>query len=200
MSSEEGPLSRWARRKAEARNPRGGAAPAIEEEARPAPPAEAYAHESAGAAEPAPPPDLPDIDSLTAESDFTAFLKEGVPQQLRRLALRKLWTSDPVLANLDGLVDYGEDYTDAAMVVEGMKSAWQVGRGYAKEEPVGEPAADGAEGGADEREVAAGKAKEPAADAEAGADEREVAAAEAKEPAADVDAAADDEDDETDAG
>lgn len=49
---------------------------------------------------------LPDVESLTYESDFTAFLREGVPDQLKQAALRKLWTSDPVLANLDGLNDY----------------------------------------------------------------------------------------------
>ena len=53
---------------------------------------------------------MPAIDDLTAESDFTAFLKEGVPEELKRLALRKLWRTDPVFANLDGLVEYGEDF------------------------------------------------------------------------------------------
>lgn len=179
MSSEEGPLSRWARRKTEARKPRGGgAAPAIEEpESRPALPAEAPAPEAPQAAEPAPPPDLPDIDSLTAESDFTAFLKEGVPQHLRRLALRKLWTSDPVLANLDGLIDYGEDYTDAANVVEGMKSAWEVGRGYAKEEPLAD-AESAVQGGDDETstdvgdaQVASGESEEIGEDSEPSSEE-----------------------------
>lgn len=73
--------------------------------------------------------DLPDIDSLDADSDFTPFLKKGVSEQLQRRALRKLWLSDPVLANVDGLLDYGEDFTDAAMVVADMKTAYTVGRG-----------------------------------------------------------------------
>jgi hypothetical protein len=34
-----------------------------------------------------------------------------------------------VLANLDGLVDHGEDYTDAATVMPDMKTAYQVGKG-----------------------------------------------------------------------
>ncbi|MDM7947783.1 MAG: DUF3306 domain-containing protein, partial [Oceanibaculum nanhaiense] len=49
---------------------------------------------------------------------------------LQRKALRKLWASDPVLACLDGLNDYEEDFTDAATVIEGMKSSYQVGRGF----------------------------------------------------------------------
>lgn len=73
--------------------------------------------------------DLPDIDSLDADSDFTPFMKKGVSEQLQRRALRKLWLSDPVLANVDGLLDYGEDFTDAAMVVADMKTAYTVGRG-----------------------------------------------------------------------
>lgn len=120
MRNERGPLARWARRKAEAKRSRGAAAPVVEEEGKAVPaardaPADAGTDSGSGAGDKAPAgiaaEDLPDIDSLTAESDFTAFLKEGVPAELKRLALRKLWSSDPVLANLDGLVDYGEDYT-----------------------------------------------------------------------------------------
>ena len=55
--------------------------------------------------------DLPDIDSLTYESDFTAFMQEGVPLALRNRALAMLWKSNPVLANVDGLNDYDLDYT-----------------------------------------------------------------------------------------
>jgi hypothetical protein len=55
--------------------------------------------------------ELPDVDSLDKDSDYTGFLAEGVPEALRNKALRKLWLSDPVLANLDGLNDYDEDFT-----------------------------------------------------------------------------------------
>lgn len=57
--------------------------------------------------------DLPDIDGLDAESDFTPFMQAGVPENLQRLALRKLWNSNPVLANIDGLNDYDEDFKAA---------------------------------------------------------------------------------------
>ena len=49
---------------------------------------------------------LPDIETLTYESDFSIFLREGVPERLKQAALRKLWLSNPVFANLDGLNDY----------------------------------------------------------------------------------------------
>lgn len=72
---------------------------------------------------------LPDPDTLQAGDDFSAFMARAVPDRLRRRALRRLWLSDPTLANLDDLVDYGEDFTDAARVVENMQTAYQVGKG-----------------------------------------------------------------------
>ncbi|WP_430437150.1 DUF3306 domain-containing protein [Oceanibaculum nanhaiense] len=145
-------LSRWARLKQESRQTgggqtggRGGAAPVLEEPARQAAlPPEAGDQDHSVPAQPSQlgqervreqdatidPSELPDIDSLTAESDFTAFMRKGVPKTLQRKALRKLWASDPVLACLDGLNDYEEDFTDAATVIEGMKSSYQVGRGF----------------------------------------------------------------------
>jgi hypothetical protein len=72
---------------------------------------------------------LPDPDSLAMGDDFSGFMARAVPEHLRRRALRKLWVSNPVLANLDGLLDHGEDYTDAATVIPGMQSAYQVGKG-----------------------------------------------------------------------
>ena len=76
--------------------------------------------------------DLPDPDSLKMGDDFSAFMAKAVPDRLRRRALRALWRSNPVLANVDMLVDYGEDFTDSAMVVENMQTAYQVGKGMLK--------------------------------------------------------------------
>lgn len=72
---------------------------------------------------------LPDPDSLNESDDFKRFLGAAVPERLRRRALRRLWTLNPVLANLDGLVDYAEDYTDAATVISDMQTVYQVGKG-----------------------------------------------------------------------
>jgi len=76
--------------------------------------------------------DLPVPESLKIGDDFSVFMARAVPERLRRRALRTLWRSNPVLANVDNLVDYGEDYTDAAMVVPNMKTSYQVGRGLLK--------------------------------------------------------------------
>lgn len=69
-----------------------------------------------------------DLEALTYESDFGPFLRAGVPSLLKRQALRKLWSSNPVLANVDGLNDYDGDFTQPQAIA--FKSAWQVGRGY----------------------------------------------------------------------
>ena len=76
--------------------------------------------------------DLPDPDSLAEGDDFSIFLKRTVPERIRLRALRRLWTTNPVLANLDGLIDYGEDFTDAANVIENLQTAYRVGEGMAR--------------------------------------------------------------------
>ena len=72
---------------------------------------------------------LPDPDTLQLGDDVRGFMGQAVPDRLRRRALRQLWKLNPVLANVDGLVDYGEDFTDAALVVENLQTAYQVGKG-----------------------------------------------------------------------
>ncbi len=73
--------------------------------------------------------DLPEPETLKSGDDFTVFLSQSVPARLRRRALRALWRTNPALANVDGLVDYGADYTDSATVVENLQTAYTVGRG-----------------------------------------------------------------------
>lgn len=75
--------------------------------------------------------ELPDPESLTVVDDVAAFMRAGVPSRLRNLALRRMWKLHPVLANLDGLVEYNDDYTDAATVIPNLKTTYQVGRGAA---------------------------------------------------------------------
>lgn len=81
-----------------------------------------------------PPPDLPPIDSLDSESDYTPFLGENVPEELTRKALRKLWSSDPVFANLDGLNDYDDDYSKLGIVKTIVETAYKVGKGIVSED------------------------------------------------------------------
>ncbi|QHQ35282.1 DUF3306 domain-containing protein [Algicella marina] len=72
---------------------------------------------------------LPDPDTLRKGDDFSGFMQSGIPSRIRNRALRQLWKSNPVLANLDGLVDHGEDYTDAATVKSDMRTLYEVGKG-----------------------------------------------------------------------
>ncbi|MDP5219087.1 DUF3306 domain-containing protein [Ruegeria sp. 2205SS24-7] len=72
---------------------------------------------------------LPEPEALDSPDAVRDFLKAELPQRLKTRALRRLWRLNPALANLDGLVDYGEDYTDAATVVENLQTAYQVGKG-----------------------------------------------------------------------
>lgn len=73
--------------------------------------------------------DLPDPEEMQQGDDFSVFLGKAVPERIRRKALRKLWLTNPVLANVDELVDYGEDFTDSAMAVEAIQTTYQVGKG-----------------------------------------------------------------------
>ena len=123
--NEKGFLSRWSERKR-----------SVLEDAAPEETAVLPADSQEAALQPAPddaaavdPADLPDVDSLEAGSDFTPFLKDGVPEALKRQALRRLWRLDPLFGHLDGLNDYDLDYTNAATVVEGLKTVYQVGKG-----------------------------------------------------------------------
>ena len=76
--------------------------------------------------------DLRDPQEMGEGDDFSAFMKAKVPDRLRRRALRKLWLSNPLLASVDELVEYGEDFTDASTVIENLQTAYQVGAGMLK--------------------------------------------------------------------
>jgi hypothetical protein len=121
---DEGFLSRWSRLKRAEEQAREASAELVPEPAGPVeapPPAVAEPQEAE--------PDLPPIDSLTKDSDYTVFLRKGVAPELRRDAMRKLWRSDPVFANLDGLLEYGEDFGKQFRTPAVVATIYQVGRG-----------------------------------------------------------------------
>lgn len=142
-------LARWARRKAAARRPTKavvGASPATAShnhstDQTASPSARADTPTAAPALSPSAEvrvEDLPPIDSLTYDSDFSPYLRPGVPEALREQALRKLWRSNPVLANLDGLNDYDEDYSRVGMIEETVETLFRVGRGMANSDAASE--------------------------------------------------------------
>jgi len=103
--SDEDFLKRWSRRKRDV---------AKAEQASPAPPPDAPAKApAAGKAETQfDPASLPPLESITALSDVTAFLREGVPAELTRAALRRVWTADPAIRDFVGLAENAWDFTD----------------------------------------------------------------------------------------
>src|SRR5438552_6278401 len=97
-------LSRWSRRKlaAAAEAPVPASAPAVV-------PAPATAP---GVLTPSAALELPPVESLTFDSDFTAFLQPGVDDKVKRAALKQLFR-DPRFNIMDGLDTYIDDYTKA---------------------------------------------------------------------------------------
>lgn len=109
QDNNESVLSRWSRRKLEADQ----LAPAVEESVQLDTEAGLSAADPAAAAEVKPvltDADMPDIESLDEDSDFSGFMSAGVSDKLRNLALRKLFKA-PVFNIRDGLDEYDEDYT-----------------------------------------------------------------------------------------
>jgi hypothetical protein len=115
MNDPDNFLSRWSRRKREA-----GESKETKDEAagvartEPAPETEPGSAASVPDAAPTPKfdaEDLPPIESISAETDITAFMRAGVPETLKRAALRRAWSSDPDIRDFVGL---NENYWDAA--------------------------------------------------------------------------------------
>ncbi len=102
-----------------------------------------------------------DFDALSYESDYGRFMKEGVPESIRRRALKQLYRSNPILANVDGLNDYDDDFTDAALAVEVLQTAYKVGRGYLTDEDIAELDDDDDDEAELEAEVAEVEGDEP---------------------------------------
>ena len=113
MTDREAFLARWSRRKREAVTPR--TEPVVEQPAAPAA-AERQNSEPPNAApvprsEPEPAAELPPIESIDGGTDIRAFLKEGVPQDLARAALRRAFSSDPAIRDFIGLSENAWDFT-----------------------------------------------------------------------------------------
>ncbi|HZQ13384.1 MAG TPA: DUF3306 domain-containing protein [Pseudolabrys sp.] len=115
MSEPENFLERWSRRKlarGEPAEPEQTSAPAPAERQDAEPAGETVTPVTETADKPFDPASLPSIDSITADTDVTGFLRPGVPPELTRAALRRAWTSDPAIRDFVGLVENGWDFND----------------------------------------------------------------------------------------
>jgi hypothetical protein len=116
MSEPDPFLTRWSRRKREARvnasSPEGKEH--SERDAQPLAPAAAAQPSSTDPA--VDPATLPPIDSIDAATDIRAFLARGVSPDLARAALRRAWVTDPTIRDFVGLAEYDWDFNspDAA--------------------------------------------------------------------------------------
>ena len=125
MAAADDPfLSRWSRRKAQARAGDAAPEPALTAPALatlptvpaagaampPVAVAEAVApSETVAPAAPPPPPTLADVAELTGSSDFARFVTRDVAPDVKNAALKKLFT-DPHFNIMDGLDTYIDDY------------------------------------------------------------------------------------------
>jgi hypothetical protein len=122
----DGFLSRWARRKEQARSGRVGALP---------PPPDPVQTPVATLVEPAsvqelpaaePLPTLADVAQLTRDSDYSRFVASGVDEGVKRAAMKKMFFSDPHFNVMDGLDIYIGDYNTPDPIPASMlRKMWQ---------------------------------------------------------------------------
>ena len=133
MSDDESFLTRWSRRKR---------TPALDVEERStraedggAVPSEVSVNSSSfdNVKTPFDPESLPPIESIGPESDVRAFLVAGVPADLTRAALRRLWASDPKIRDFVGLSENSWDFNAPdSMAGFGPIDKEQAGRAFAR--------------------------------------------------------------------
>ncbi|HEX8662443.1 MAG TPA: DUF3306 domain-containing protein [Beijerinckiaceae bacterium] len=119
-------LSRWSRRKQEARRVERAPEVPPEEAAPPEAPVEAGGAPAEAGLTAEEIAQLPNIEELTAETDITAFLGRGVPESLRNAALRKMWTLDPAIRDFEG---HARDYAYDWNIPGGVPGAGPLGSG-----------------------------------------------------------------------
>ena len=128
MSNDTDFLARWSRRKHHA------ATDKIRQSKSESTPDDIVSETSAALAQgenrlPFDPASLPTIESIGAESDIRAFLEAGVPDDLARAALRRVWSLDPAIRDFVGLSENSWDFNaPGAMPGFGPIDGEEVGR------------------------------------------------------------------------
>ncbi|WP_213252468.1 DUF3306 domain-containing protein [Bradyrhizobium sp. sBnM-33] len=128
MSNDTDFLARWSRRKHDA------AADKIRQSKSESTPDGVVSGTSAALAQggnrlPFDPASLPTIESIGAETNIRAFLEAGVPGDLARAALRRVWSLDPAIRDFVGLSENSWDFNaSGAMAGFGPIDGEEVGR------------------------------------------------------------------------
>jgi TorA maturation chaperone TorD len=118
MTRSESIVSRWSRMKqesAETVEPNGSASEPASIDAKPGDLDQATV--ATPATDPAASPGfdpacLPSLQSITAGTDIRAFLGSGVPVELTRAALRRVWVTDPAIRDFIGIAESQWDFND----------------------------------------------------------------------------------------
>jgi hypothetical protein len=118
MSDPEKFLTRWSRRKREVEQNEAPASPETAAmEPDPALPPEAVTSDSPegqgetqAQVQPFDPASLPPIESITAQTDIRGYFAPGVPSDLARAALRRVWSADPAIRDFIGLSENAWDF------------------------------------------------------------------------------------------
>jgi hypothetical protein len=156
---DENFVSRWSRRKIEARK-------TTEKPAEPKPPSEPAALNAGAVAPPLAASELPPLESLKGlASEYTEFLKPGVDENLRRSALKKLF-ADPHFENFERFEAYCEDFTQGEPIPLAMLKTLEHAKGLLFND--------------EEKNDAQGAAEKPAAEPPPEADQEPEAQSEAK--------------------
>src|SRR6476469_9893815 len=156
---DRGFLARWSQRKQEAKQP----------EPKPDAPTDENT-ESSGS--PAPQGDdvtpefdlstLPKLEELTGSTDITAFLRKGVPEQLRNAALQKSWALDPAIRNyVNPALEYAYDWNAPGGVPGGGEQDAGVDVARLVSQIMGEPIAETINSDSNRKDDAAGSLVEP---------------------------------------
>jgi Protein of unknown function (DUF3306) len=148
-------LSRWSQRKQEAKQP----------DREPPPPNADAPAVPVAESETEPAFDLsslPKLEDLTETTDITAFLRKGVPENLRNAALRKSWALDPAIRNyVNPALDYAYDWNTpggvpgSSEIGAGMDVARLVAQIMGGTDSVAAPAASTADSGNQSASVSA---------------------------------------------
>lgn len=105
-------LARWSRRKRDAAAQEGKRADP-ESAAGEGSPAASDAPPAGDVEPPFDPASLPPLDAIGRGSDIRPFLAAGVPAELKRMALRRAWSTDPTIRDFVGLSENAWDFNAA---------------------------------------------------------------------------------------
>ena len=91
--------------------------------------------------------DLPPLESLGKDSNYSLFMREGVPEEMRTAALRKLWRSDPAFLEQFPYEMHMEDYNKTFVPMNAATDTiFRAGLGYLfdddKDKPENPPGAE----------------------------------------------------------